>query len=274
MTHNPLQAYFRQPKIYLKLPTMGIYNDPNFVKGDVSNIPIYGMTGMDHVMVKTPDALLNGESTVTIANSCCPNISDAWELTTIDMDSVLVAIKIATYGDIMKVTSVCSSCNSENLYDIDISNFISFYETCVFTSSVSINDLIIKLKPLSYKNMTMFSIENFSLQKQLGQLSNLDDQTYQDELKRLIREFGRLKNKIITANIDQIETTSTVVTESIHISEFIDNCDKLIIDKIKETIDNNNKSRILPIPTAKCTNCNAINNITIDLDNSNFFDQA
>jgi hypothetical protein len=72
MNQNPLQQYFRQPKIFINLPSQGIYSKEGSIQGEVNNMPVYGMTGMDEIIVKTPDALLSGESTVKVVQSCCP----------------------------------------------------------------------------------------------------------------------------------------------------------------------------------------------------------
>ena len=66
MAGNPLQKYFRQPKVFIKLPSGGIYSKPGTIQGDAGNVPVYGMTGMDEIIVRTPDALLSGESTATV----------------------------------------------------------------------------------------------------------------------------------------------------------------------------------------------------------------
>jgi len=59
MATNPLQQYFRQPKIYIKLPSGGVFNKLGSLQGDVTNMPVYGMTGMDEIIMKTPDALMS-----------------------------------------------------------------------------------------------------------------------------------------------------------------------------------------------------------------------
>ena len=75
MAENPLKQYFRQPKIYITLPSKGVFYSPDDISGLFENIPIYGMTGMDEIILKTPDALMSGESTVKIVQSCCPTIT-------------------------------------------------------------------------------------------------------------------------------------------------------------------------------------------------------
>ena len=81
MAQNPLQQYYRQPKVFIPLPSGGIYNKLGTLSGDVSHMPIYSMTGMDEIIVKTPDALLSGKSTVSIIESCCPTVKNGWEVT-------------------------------------------------------------------------------------------------------------------------------------------------------------------------------------------------
>ena len=75
--YNPLQKYFRQPKIFIKLPSKGLYYDREVLNGDHNNVPIFAMTGMDEIIYKTPDALYSGEATIKVIESCCPYITNA-----------------------------------------------------------------------------------------------------------------------------------------------------------------------------------------------------
>ena len=49
------------------------------------------------------DALLNGQSVVDVVQSCVPSIKNAWAVPTIDMDALLVAIRMATFGEKLEV---------------------------------------------------------------------------------------------------------------------------------------------------------------------------
>ena len=40
---NPLQKYFRQPKIYVQLPSKGLYYPPGTLAGDYTNVPVFAM---------------------------------------------------------------------------------------------------------------------------------------------------------------------------------------------------------------------------------------
>jgi hypothetical protein len=272
---NPLQNYFRQPKIYLKLPSLGKYNDPSSITGNIENMPIYGMTGMDQIIIKTPDALLNGESTVKIIQSCCPNILNAWDITNLDINSLLVAIRIATFGNVMNIMTTCNHCNTESNYDADISQFLQHFSSGKFDPNVVVDDLVVKLKPLSYKQATALGLENFTLQKQLFQSQDIeDDKQRQEIVSRIYEEFAVLQNKSLVASIDYVETPSSVVSEYGYIKEWIDNCDDSGIKKIKEKLDSNSMLWKAPSLSVKCVECGAVNEVEIEMDNASFFANA
>jgi hypothetical protein len=76
---NPLSSFYRQPKIYVKLPSKGEFYPPGSL--DVSangEYPVYAMTAKDELLFKTPDALLSGQSTVELIKSCIPAITNPW----------------------------------------------------------------------------------------------------------------------------------------------------------------------------------------------------
>ena len=104
--NNPLETYFRQPSIYITLPSGGTFwPEGSIDMGDNNEIAVYPMTARDEIIMKTPDALLSGKSTVEVIKSCCPQIKDPWMMPTLDLDTVLIAIRIASYGEQMAVST-------------------------------------------------------------------------------------------------------------------------------------------------------------------------
>ena len=112
---NPLAKHFRQPQLYLKLPSQGKWYPQGSIDMPVTGeLPVYPMTAKDELILQTPDALLNGQSTVEVIQSCVPSIKDAWKMPSIDLDAVLIAIRQATYGPGMDFFSVCPHCQRKN----------------------------------------------------------------------------------------------------------------------------------------------------------------
>lgn len=273
MANNPLQQFFRQPKIYISLPSKGAYSKPGTIQGDPNKVPVYGMTGMDEIMAKTPDALLSGESSVKIIESCCPNVKDAWDLSTLDTELIFSAIRVATYGNSLSVMHTCPHCSETNEYDIDLSMLISHFSSCQFESNIVLDNLIIKIQPLTYKKKTEFSLKNFQIQQKLFQIEKIESlEERQPQLVDLFRELGQIQNDIYMSCVDSVEAGGQLVTENVFIDEWLKNCDSAIFDSIKQQIEKNQDAWKAPKYQAMCSACEKDISISIELDQSNFFE--
>lgn len=108
MNSNPLSQYFRQPAIYIKLPSQGnFYPDGALVAMPNGEYPVLPMTTLDEITYRTPDALFNGQAVVSVIESCMPNIKKGWAVPAVDLDTILVAIRIATYGNDLELSTIC-----------------------------------------------------------------------------------------------------------------------------------------------------------------------
>jgi hypothetical protein len=102
MEPNPLNQYLRQPAIHLKLPSGGEYWPMGTLEMPITGeVPILPMSTRDEIVLNTPDALMNGQGVVDVIHSCVPNIKNAWAMPAMDLDAVLIAIRIATYSEKM-----------------------------------------------------------------------------------------------------------------------------------------------------------------------------
>lgn len=272
MTQNPLQQFFRQPKIYISLPSKGIYSSPGTVQGDVEKLPVFGMTGMDEILIRTPDALISGETTVKVIESCIPAIKDAWDISNLDIEMLLAAIRIATYGQTMTVSHVCANCSTENDYDLDLIKVVEHFDTCRFENQVIAGDLKITLRPLSYKQLTSYSLSNYQLQQKIVSANLIEDTDLRNkEIAVLYKALGELQNDIYTDGIESIDTGSVIVSERPYIKEWVLNSDTAIFESIKKLINVNRQNWEMPKHPVKCENCGEETSLSIDLDPSNFF---
>lgn len=275
MVNNPLFQYFRQPKIYIPLPSGGKYNKPGTIQGDPSNLSIFGMTGMDEILMKTPDALMTGESTVRVLESCCSAIKDGWDVSILDINILLIAIRIATFGDNLSVIQTCKSCKTENEYDIKLSTLIEHYSRFTYDSKLVLKDLVINIRPLSYQESTEFSIKNFEIQQKISQIDAVTDAAEKNALvANLFQELGELQKELFIQSIDSVEVNNTKVQEKSYIVEWLTNCDQEYYESIKSHINMTKDSIQIPPYTVQCSECNANNQVIIDLDESNFFEKA
>lgn len=275
MSHNPLQQFFRQPKVYINLPSKGAYNREGVIQGNAENLPVYGMTGMDEILIKTPDALFSGESTVKVIESCVPGIKDAWNVSNLDLDLILTAIRIATYGNTMEIEHSCPNCKELNDYTIDLSRMIDHYGTCTYFNKVVLKDLVVKLRPLTYREITTLTMENARLTKQIADAgANALAENGEQELARLYQEMAVLQNRIVSLGIECVEVGNTVVTERPFIDEWLANCDKIVLDAIKQEFAKNREVWDTPSHPVTCEACGHESSIRISMDHSSFFVSA
>jgi hypothetical protein len=101
---NPLKQYFRRPAVYIKLPSNNkFYKDGVIENTPNGELPVYPMTAIDEITMKTPDALFNGVAMTELIKSCVPNIKDPWAINNVDFDAILIGIKIADGKNEMEV---------------------------------------------------------------------------------------------------------------------------------------------------------------------------
>lgn len=268
---NPLVKYFRQPKIFIQLPSKGLFYEPGALKGDYNNVPIFGMSGMDEILLKTPDALFNGEASSKVIESCCSYIVDAKKMPSIDVDAVLVAIRMATYGEEMTVTHSCNNCKAVTDYKIDLKTIIEYFSSINFDNIVNFNSMVIKLKPLTYEEMTKFNIENFKLQRTLYQLEGLSEEEQQAHISEIYKKLAEIQVELFMFSIESVQTQDALVTDKEMIKEWLQNSEKDVYKEIKEHLDKNKNIWSIPKQHVKCSECGHEESFSVSVDQSNFF---
>jgi hypothetical protein len=272
-----LQSYQRQPKLFIDLPSKGKYYDSSVIEDEqYVQIPVFGMNAMDEIMFKTPDALFGGEATSQVIKSCIPTIKEPWKLVGFDIDYVLIAIRIATYGDDMPVVTKCPECSESSENNLSLTRMIQNYENFPLDHNFTIDDLTFNLKPLTYKQMTDFSIENYTYERQLIQVAQNND-TSEDEKNKATKEIYNKINdqnlRVAISYIKSITNNTEAETDIAAITQFIINNDAVFYNKLKESIFELSNLWKVPKMETVCANeeCKHTYDSKVELDYSNFF---
>lgn len=270
---NPLAQWYRQPKIYIRLPSKGkFYTQGSLDASSNDEYAVYSMTAKDELMFKTPDALLSGQSTVELIKSCIPAILDPWKMPSVDLDLCLVAIRLATYGEKMEVSADCPHCQAENDYDISLMSWMNIYEGFEFVETVEIDPLVVKIRPYNYQELTKTSIKTLEEQRVFN-IINDDNMGDEEKLERFGKSFVKLTEltvDLIAGCITKIEAPDGTVTDPKMIKEFIDNAPKEIFSKIADHV-RGIKDVLDYKPLVKCNDCGKEYNVPITMDQANFF---
>jgi hypothetical protein len=272
--NNPLSNYYRQPKLYLKLPSRGeFYPDDSIDRSEIGEYPVYAMTAKDELMLKTPDALLNGQATVEVIKSCVPAIKNPWRMPSIDIDALLIAIRIATYGENMEFSSKCPSCGHFNDLVFNLINYLDHASTFEYNNVIDVGPLKIYIRPYDYKELTKNAIKSLEQQKII---SIVNDETLSDEER--VEQFGEsfvklteLTVNVVAGCIDRIETPEGSVDDRQLILEFINNTSNEAFNAINNRIVELKDDISIKSQHAKCQECDHDYMIDVTLDQSNFF---
>jgi hypothetical protein len=243
-------------------------------------LPVYAMTAKDELIIKTPDALLNGEATVEVIRSCIPNIKDPWKMPSIDSDAILIAIRLATYGEKLEITTKVPEVGEEKTFEIDLRMLLDQLITFEFDSFITIDDdMTVEIRPTNYKEFTENALKTFEEQR-IFRLVN--DTTIPDEQKlsafaTSFRKLTELTIDLVVNSIVCIDTTDGKVTDKRHIRDFFANADRDTFEKILKHLERmRDESKIKPL-TVRATpeeveaGAPEEYEIPITFDQSNFF---
>jgi len=270
---NPLQKYYRQPKIYLTLPSNGKFYPPGALSGEADNVPVFGMSAMDEIVMKTPDALFSGEAVVSSIKSCIPSIVDPWKMPSLDVDVALVGIRMATYGQLLETTFKCKECNEDNKYDIDLTGILDYFSSLEYEDKVIIGPLCVHIRPLTYKETTEFAKKSYELRRRLYQ--TVDADTSEEEKNKVLDEaykkLAAISIDIFRTSILKVEVDDEIVDNQQYIDEWLQNSDKELFDGLKDHVEQQKKVWSIQPQKVNCMSCGTENEVVISLDNSDFF---
>jgi hypothetical protein len=246
---NPLSSYFRQAKIYLTLPSGGKYYPEDCLDMPESGeLPVMPMTAKDELALKTPDALLSGQATVDLIQSCIPNIKNAWGMPSLDIDACLIAIRIASYGEHMTITAKAPNTKTDQDYTIDLRQLLDRYTQAKFEDTYVTGDMTVTVRPLTYKEFSKVSMQTFEEQRIFALVNN--DQIDEDEkLKQFNTTFNKLRDitlGMVINSVVSIQVGDNVVTDRNHIVEFLENTDKAFFKSLSDHIEKQKQAFTVP----------------------------
>jgi hypothetical protein len=236
-SNNPLAKHFRQPILYIKLPSQGRWYPAGTVDIPVTgDIPVYAMTAKDEITLKTPDALMNGSGTASVIASCCPSIKDPWKMPVVDLDTLLLAIRLATYGKELDFTATCPHCETEQEKTLDLTVLMGNIRPGDWATPLQVGDLSIGLRPHDYEHYNNNNQKSFDEQRLLKAIQR-SDITEEEKNKQIEEIFSKMLSDTINQFAYSVEYIITAdgqkVANPAFIREFLNNCDKSVWDAIK-----------------------------------------
>jgi hypothetical protein len=274
---NPLIQYNRRPARYVKLPSMG----KCYLKGidltDTNEVAIYPMTAKDELLLKSPDALLNGESIKQVFKACVPGIVDPNEIPIIDMDAIMVGIRMATYGDNMEL-EFSHDCEADAVTQVNVNLGNILDSTTFYDGDVEVvlpgSGMRVFVKPYTLVEQNKVNIAGFEEMAKSQQVEAEVKEQLQ-KLKMAGKSFTRLLDAtldLITASIDKVITPDNQeFTDRKIIREWVTTISKPEFDLIDRALKNITDVGVESTITVKCAKCGQDYDADLTFNPSDFF---
>ena len=280
---NPLSKYYRQPAVYIKFPSGGNYPPHVLERSPNGEYPVLPMTAKDELAFKTPDAMMNGQATIDVIKSCIPNIKDPWQLVSYDMDTILIAIRIASYGEKMDLNTTVPVANEAMTHSINLPDLLDRLSQVKITNSCKLKDgLEITVRPLIYKQIIDSQIRTFQQQRiymQVQQSTTMSDEEKTQKFTDSFNMLTELNSALLLNNIEKITLPDgkQSVSDPAQIKDFIENAESKLTKEIEEELSKIRLQGAVPPIQMQATEeqikkgAPANYTIPITFDNSNFF---
>lgn len=249
---NPLQGFFRKAKLQLQLPSNGQwYPKDSLVTNETGQVDVFSMTASDDIKFKSSETNFNGSSTYDLIKSCVPGIKNPEAMPSIDLDTVLLAIRQASYGNDFGLTVDVPGTSLKRKIKLKINELLEenasrdqWDETLIITNSSTGDELTVIVKP---NNLASFFAMTKSLVKQnqtvlkLAQNNDVADEDKLDALGVTIRDLGDLKIKLIIDSITSVSIGNQSFNKTSDIENLIRNIDVDYFNAIENHITKQRK---------------------------------
>lgn len=280
MSNNPLKKYFRQPALYLKLPTVGRwYNSQDVELNQDSEVAVYGLSALDDIMLNTPDAMLNGQALENVIKNCVPSVKNVKVLMVPDIEAIFLGIKIATNNGKYEIDRKCPNCQADANFEVNCYSLLD-HTTYIDDSDIKISfddDLTIEVTPYTFEMRQMFTQRQFEEQQVLRIIDEQNTDMNNFEKARILGEsverISKMTFDLVSMSIKSVNILSQDVSVTDHdqISEWLINISKSQADIIIETVSKLNEIGPQREVDAQCEKCNHMWKETLNFDPISFF---
>ena len=267
---NPLLTQVtRLPGATFTLPTRGLFYhngelSPDVVDGEVH---VYPLTSIDEIELKTPDLLFNGKAIENVFKRCIPSILKPMDLTTMDVDYLLVCLRLVSYGSeiSVKFNHGCKDDSKDHTYTGSVEDFV--FSSKTLTEMDFQREFVLEhssgckvtASPLLYKHFIKIMTD---VEADIN-----SDGTTLDSAEKLRRETVQLAN-----NISQVQTpTGAIVTEKDYIAEWLATLDVRQIHEISSLFERQTRWGCEAVLHRVCPDCGSQLHVPVSINPIVFF---
>lgn len=243
MFDNPLLADLKSqgviPDVRIGLPMMKMpYPDGTFREGlNLEDIPVGVLRVLEENTYRDPFLLASGKAIPKMIRHICPDVLEPENLTEIDVEAILIAARLASFGPTMKFKHTCQNpqpvgetlCKHENELVIDLQEFIlryaPFERLPEFQLTLPRLNQSVQLKPIRYGSAVRIMLKTMEATRRADALQDQPlEGALQDEA--FVKDYVGMVEHALTTDIESIRDSILYVAsrddKRVHNPEFID----------------------------------------------------
>ncbi len=270
------QKYYRIPGIAVKLPTAGKYLPEGSVTLNVEGeVDVYPMRMADEIMLKNPDALMNGSAIESLFQSCVPGITTPALISSPDIDVLLLAIRVASSGRIMELETSCPECNRDLAFDCNLPEMLLTVKECSEDNVARLSDdITVHVRPFNVSDMSFMGMRIFEEERRLQQIEHTEDlseEQRQNQRNLLFKRMSQLQSEMLAKTVLSINSPDGTVSGLAEAQDLLGDAPAEWVKKIdrkqKEISEGGMDKKVHAI----CEHCKHEWDTAIDFDPTSFF---
>jgi hypothetical protein len=273
-----LKDYYRLPGLTVSLPTRGRFLPEGAITlTEQGEVAVFPMVAADEMMLKNPDALMSGSAIQSLFESCVPSIKTPALISSPDIDVLLLAIRVATYGRTMELEAICPACEKELSFDCDLPSMLASVADSTAEPVLRLNDSItVVIRPFNVSDLAFMSRKIFEEERRLQQIEmseDLTDEQRQIQRNLLFKRMSSLQSDMLSNTVVKVVTPVGEETDAEAIRQFLANIPTTELKTIDTTQKDVGQGGLDKTIAAKCEYCEHEWRTMVDFDPTSFFDQ-
>lgn len=303
------------PPISLGLPTLGRFYDEDMldVDADPTDLLVRPLSIVDEQNFRDPFLLSTGKALPKMIRNTCPGILKPADLAEIDVEALLIAIRIVSFGSHMNIKHICQNpalkdglsdetakgknlkdedifkCRAENPIDVDLNEFILRYAPFTdemfekFRITLGRVGQTVMLRPMPYSasvEMMMKTIKTQTEFERFAENNSEEDVAFDEDMieaySRMVNETNQTNVKSLADSILNVTTRSGIqVSDRDKIRDWLTS---IPIEDAHQITDRVNEIMLslkeLNRLTYQCPSCGYENTIYVQMDPQKLFTLA
>lgn len=275
-TEGVLSRYYRIPGLNVRLPTGGAFLPPgSFHPTMTGEVPVFPMRAADELLLKSPDALMSGFAIEKLIESCVPAIENPREISTPDLDVVLLAIRAATYGDMMPVSAACPKCKHVSEFECHLPGMVATVSPIPAENPVRLaDDIVVYVRPFNLSNATRVAVASFEEARRMQSLDGAEDATRRQAMNESFQRLSELNVAMASDCVVRVVVPEGSVTDKKEIAQFVGNMQRKWFRKVEDKLKELNQMGMNKKLDVQCEKCEHTWQTEVEFDPASFFDSG